>query len=276
LAIGGEALSPLADSAALAVLRGHWTRAAGTVGDVVKAALRGTNYRLTPEGLLWAGTDTWLPVLGSFKVESEKPDQQKITLSLEGATVLPGFTVDSKRVTEVVYTSDASKLRALVSYGDTTEGFLPTLNRLIDKRVKAVDLHAIYVGTVVTQHADGTVDLKVSDERIGNPARVPVRIAGVDTIRFLPFSNVLLAHEDGREDRPYVCGAYQGPVQKVSTTAVESVAFVAPRVEVGGALDLVLHAPLVAWVASLTTAAVSVGLTVPALVAANTTITKGA
>lgn len=276
LGIGGEALSPLADASVLDVLRGHWTRVAGTVGDVVKAALRGSNYRMTPDGLLWVGSDTWLPVSGSFTVDSEEPAAQRMTLGLESAVVLPGFTVDGKRASEVVYTADASKLRAIVSYGSNAEGLLPSINRLIDRRMKAADLHAIYVATVVTQHADGTCDLKVTDERIGNPARVPVRIAGVDTIRFLPFADVLLAHEDGREDRPYVCGAYQGPVQKVSTTAVESVAFVAPRVEVGGQLDLVLHTPLMIWVAALTTAAAPLGLTVPALAAANTTITKGA
>ena len=95
-------------------------------------------------------------------------------------------------------------------------------------------------------------------------------------IKLLPGATVLLGHEDGRHDKPAVVQVYQGAVQELTVQALGNVDIQASEVRAGGSLSLVLHDVLLAWTSQLQAQNVGIGLTVPPLVAANTTITKGA
>ena len=81
--------------------------------------------------------------------------------------------------------------------------------------------------------------------------------------------------EDGDPTKPIVTGYPVGTALNLTLAASAKVKLDAPLVEAGGTEQLVKFIPLQAWVVALTTAGVSVGLTVPALTAANTTVLTG-
>ncbi len=277
LTAGGETLSPLSDATLLDASLGHWSRFRSTVAETVRRAASGATHRVLPDGTVWVGSDVWAPIDATgYVVEQERPTEQRVELALETALVLPGASLRGQRVTDVVYTVGERKLRAQVTYGETRGGLGTLLDEVVSRRTAATDLHALYVATVRGQNGDGTVELAVADGRFPSLSRVPVRLGGVSSVRLVPGTAVLLGHEDGREDRPVVVQAYQAAVQSLEVTAVESVRLTAPRVEAGGAQPLVLHTALAAWVSALTTAAAPLGLSVPPLVGAATTVTGGA
>lgn len=277
LSVGGETLSSLSDQSILGSFKAHWTRRAGKVSEAVAAVIGGAVYRVLPDGTVWIGTDVFAPAVTTGKFISENPNEQRIEVAMQAADVLPGQSYREREVNEVTYAVDSSSLRATVAYGGASPtGVAGLVDALVARSTAPLDLLALYVARVVSTNGDETVDIIPDDARIPHLAHVPLRIAGVSSIRLLPGTSVLLAHENGDPSKPVVVGIYSGPVQSIATTAIESIAMTAPLVKAGGELDLVLHAPLVAWVSQLTIAGVSVGLTVPPLVAANTTITKGA
>lgn len=277
LSTGGETLSPLSDQTILGSFKAHWTRGAGKVSDAVSAVIGGAVYRVLADSTVWIGTDLFTPAVTTGKLEAEHPNEQRYQVAMKAADILPGQSYQGRDVNEVVYTVDSTSLRASAAYGGASPtGVADLVGALVRRETAALDLHALYVARVVSTNGDSTVDLIPDDTRIPHLAHVPLRIAGVSSITLLPSTKVLLAHENGDPSKPVVAGIYSGPVQSIATTAIESITMTAPLVKAGGELDLVLHIPLVAWVAQLTTAALPIGLTVPPLVAANTTITKGA
>jgi hypothetical protein len=77
------------------------------------------------------------------------------------------------------------------------------LARIIDGQTRRMDFLAFYPCKVVTQRADGTLDLQPEDARLPSMSQVPIRlgIPGV-AVKVLAGSRVLLGFEGGDQRRP--------------------------------------------------------------------------
>lgn len=283
LAVGSESISKLSDRDLLGTSLPFWSRYQGTVAEAlvqiadVVGAMTGSaiGFRVLSDGSVWVGRETWAALELGDVVDGESPAEQWMTVALEAGTVLPGVTIKGRQIREVVYTVDEVRLRARLSYGERS-GVDGLLAALVRRETQPLRLMGLATATVRSMNADGTVDVQPSDPKVPGLSHVPIRIAGVSSIKLLPGTGVLLGHEDGQNHKPAVVQVYAGPVQALSVEALESISLTAPSVKAGGELSLVLHDALQVWVAALTTAGLSVGLSVPALAAANTIILKGA
>lgn len=271
----GESRSVLSDTQTQTLE--HWTRSQASLSDVLRQVSEraGGSWRVMPDGSVWVGAELWLPVTGSYVLESEEPTRSAFTVAVDSAWVLPGCTFRGQKVSAVTYRFDGTRTRARVSYGDSRGELGSVLGELVRREVRQVDLLAMYSATVDAMNANGTVELTPDDARLGSMSQVPVQVAGLASVGLLPGTSVLLTHENGDPSRPVVVQAYAGPVDGLAIESVGDVSITAPQVKAGGELPLVLHDPLLAWVSALTSAAAPLGLAVPPLLGCSTNITRG-
>lgn len=85
---------------------------------------------------------------------------------------------------------------------DARSRILDGLARLVAALTRRVDHLALYPCTVVAQRADGTLDLRAEDERLGSPASVPYRTLRGLSVSVAPGARVLLGFEAGDPARP--------------------------------------------------------------------------
>lgn len=227
LAAGKETLSSTSSSAATGAPIQRWTRVSDSVGGTLYRLLRSTPYtwRTLPDGTVWVGEDTWPEVVPDAHVEAEVPTEKRLTLSLESIAVLPGQTYGGRRISSATYTLDERRLRADLSYSDGASALSDELSRFIQRETSHVDLMRSYVAQVVAQNGDGTLELRVLDERVPHPSKVPVRmgIPGVTSFRVAPGTRVLLDHEDGDEQKPAVTAFAEGQALSLHVEAPEVV-----------------------------------------------------
>lgn len=69
--------------------------------------------------------------------------------------------------------------------------------------MRRVDYHALYPSRVVTQHADGSLDLVPDSARAPSCQRVPVRTLRGVTLTVAAGARVLLGYEGGDPSKPY-------------------------------------------------------------------------
>lgn len=85
---------------------------------------------------------------------------------------------------------------------DARSRILDGLARLVAALTRRVDHLALYPCTVVAQRADGTLDLRAEDPRLGSPASVPYRTLRGLSVTVAPGARVLLGFEGGDPSRP--------------------------------------------------------------------------
>lgn len=85
---------------------------------------------------------------------------------------------------------------------DARSRILDGLARLVAHLTRRVDHLALYPCTVVQQRADGTLDLRAEDSRIGSPASIPYRTLRGLSVQVAPGARVLLGFEGGDPARP--------------------------------------------------------------------------
>jgi len=86
---------------------------------------------------------------------------------------------------------------------DTRSRLLDALARIVAHLTRRVDHLALYPCTVVAQRADGTLDLRAEDERLGSPASIPYRTLRGLSVEVAAGARVLLGFEAGDPARPY-------------------------------------------------------------------------
>ena len=86
---------------------------------------------------------------------------------------------------------------------DTRSRLLDALSRIVAHLTRRVDHMALYPCTVVAQRADGTLDLRAEDVRVGSPASVPYRTLRGLSLTVPAGARVLLGFEGGDPARPY-------------------------------------------------------------------------
>lgn len=280
LGAGGESLSSTVASSVVDAPLSMWTRVRGTVSDAVKSVLEptGASWRFLDDGTVWVGQESWPTSSEAFVLEEESPATSQLRVAIERAGILPGVTVLGRQVSSVVYSVDPTRLRADLFYGlETSAGVQSYIDEMVRKRTAPFDFYASYQMKFVGQNGDGTLELQSGDARLPNMSKIPLLgIPGMKENQLLPNTLVMLSFRNGDPAKPFAYSADMGQALALTLSSVGTLKLEGTAVEAGGNLDLVLHTPLLAWVSALTAAGGTVGLAVPPLTAANTTITKGA
>lgn len=77
------------------------------------------------------------------------------------------------------------------------------LEAVVSRVMRRVDYHALYPARVVTQHADGSLDLVPDASRVPSCQHVPVRTLRGLSVEVDVGARVLLGYENGDPSAPY-------------------------------------------------------------------------
>lgn len=258
----GESLA--ADSGDLATVAPLWHRIAGpaahAVADVARAA--GCAWRVRPDGAVWVGRETWDEHRPDVDVVDWRPDLGRLELAGDVLGILPGQTLAARDLTVRVgcvehrATADALRTVVLAEPEERERGrLLDAVARLVAALTRRVDHQALYPATVVTQRADGTLDLQPDDARVPGCRGVPLRYGLPGVRATVPAgTRVLLTYEGGSPARPVATLWELGDVTRLRVNAgIRRVAREGDVVEAGSDPNP-LTPGMTEWMASVTTA----------------------
>lgn len=143
----------------------RWTRVRGTGVEALEqlVAELGLTWRVLDDGTIWIGEESW--PAGDVAVDrlDEVGDDGAIDAAPDGAQLRPGTVLFDRRIRRVTYRIEASALRAELLYavnGDPPE------------HVESGVYAEVVAAEVVHQNDDGTLELRVHDDRIEGLSRV--------------------------------------------------------------------------------------------------------
>lgn len=209
----------------------YWTRSPGTVGSTVQAVARhlGYNWRVQPDGSIRIAEET--PTLAAdpdAQEISRDPARGLVTVAPEQATILPGTTFGEDSVGDVIYDlDDTFRCR----YYTEARG---RLRGAFDRLVRYLTRDALFLGQyaaeVVSQAADGSLDLLPDDPRLRAQGlqSVPIRhgLPGVE-VDVPSGERVLLGFDGGNPSQPYAALWHEGSVSAVRIGGSDAVAMAA-------------------------------------------------
>ena len=189
----GETLAPGVELALDARLLPRWHRAqdvtAATAIDLLAAEL-GYSWRVLPSGLVWLGPETWPAVspsaAGAYWTGLVE-DDGAATYAVRGAPFMPGQSLSGVNLIDVRY--EVGGALSVVTRG-AVSGDPP--------HVPDLALYArCYSGTVLTQNADGTLDVRCDDARIGGLRSLALRVGIPGALVTVPASSRVRVRFDG-------------------------------------------------------------------------------
>lgn len=204
-AAAGETLSASVGQDVLATPLTRWTRTRGPARDALRQLAEhfGWSWRILQDGTLWLGAELW-PESGltDYVLELEEPKAARDELAVETLFPRPGESFRGRNVQSVRFDLDDT-LRAVVEY--------QSASRLETKLRKAIERHAKpdfqrpWDAKVIKQNDDGTLELRLFDERIPHLSRVPY-LAGAPglTLKMNAGAYVAVEFLNGDPTRPVV------------------------------------------------------------------------
>ncbi len=115
----GEALSGTAMP--LGMVLPAWTRLRQGAGAALAmiAAEIGYNWRVLPNGTVWLGTETWPELVpADHTLLQEVPDERRSLYACASLEIVPGVTVEGRRVSYLEHRVDAEKARTSFWWGE--------------------------------------------------------------------------------------------------------------------------------------------------------------
>lgn len=208
----GESLSPDAKDPILDQQLPGWQRGAGKgrdhltrLGDKV-----GANWRVLRDGTVWFGTEGWaeLDVSADPVVEEHHGDGFMMTAPTQPLTY-PGTVIRGQRIEQVVHRLEDRQLRS----EHHASSFRGGLRKFGDEQRRELDFTKRYPATVVTQNADGTLDVTPDDPLIKGTGlghcAIYVGLPGTK-IKVPQGTRCLVAFAAGDPSRAYVDGWLMG------------------------------------------------------------------
>jgi hypothetical protein len=239
----GESLSTTSDAALMSGTVERYVRPEGTTGAALRDLVRriGGTWRMLDDGTVWVGADTWASLtVDPTDVEREDPEAGVVVLTPSGLDARPGRTVLGRRVSHVVHRLAGGKLtselwleRAEVE--TTTEDRARAALAALVRHYAPSETLKLYRARVVTQHADGTLDLRLDAASMPTVSRVPLRIGPGLVARVPAGARCLVAFEDGDRAKPV---AILGEGATTDLTRIEVRGGTAKVGRVGDAVDV--------------------------------------
>jgi hypothetical protein len=207
----GETLSSESDQQLLDTQIDGWHRAqgAGHAALTQLTAQYGATWRVLRDGTVWIGTDGWPEVEPNGTVLDVHNGDGVVLSAPDTPDAVPGTSVRGHRILQVVHRLDSTGLR--------TEHHSTTVRSAFDKLLKPVrseiDYSRKYPATVITQNADGTLQVMPDDAKIKanglDRCEVFVGLPGT-TLKVPHGARCLVAFSAGDPSRSHVEGWSQG------------------------------------------------------------------
>jgi len=235
----GETLS----STVSTTLTGHalaaWQRMRGPASRALVALVDelGCSWRVLRGGTVWIGEDAWSDAdLDGETLIDEDWGAGRLVLK-DAASLTPGQTYDGHQIKRVVHYLQGSSF--------TTEGWTQgdMLSRILDRVRRQTDFHRLWPARVVSQHADGTLELYPDDERLrgmGGLDKIKLRhgLPGV-AVELVAGARVRVGFDAGDPKRPYAALFDEDSTRldDLVVTAQTKAQILGPTVVVGGDSD---------------------------------------
>ncbi len=201
----GEALSTESSTSILDQRLDGWERTDGTAAEALSVLCKkvGASWRVLRDGKIWIGKDEWPDIEPAGTVMDPDPGSGIIVVRPEFATLVPGVRIRGQQARQILYRVGRKGLQAEVYARSTSE----MLGGVIDRATKGSEYSKRYRCEVVTQNADGTVDVKVDDTRMAGKGigKCRVRVGLPGTKLTVPKgARCLVGWDDGDPSLPFV------------------------------------------------------------------------
>ena len=218
-------------SPALTLTVATWQRVKGPASAALKqiAEKAGRVWRVLADGTVWIGVESWSETTAK-PVELDTDWSDGTATFADGIDLDPGTTYQGHRIEQVVHTYRGKGTITEAS----TNSSSGMLDRVLDVVRRELDFVKIWRCQVVSQHADGTLELLPENERI--------RGRGIDLVRISPGlagaqvkvpagAFCYLAFEGGDPSKPFVLGWESETGMSLTTLGSVSAAQFAARAD---------------------------------------------
>lgn len=189
-----------------------WTTMQSNVSSALDSLIEivepDANWRITPDGKLWVGVETWPVERAQHQVIANDPKERTFDLGVDTFTIVPGIDLEGVgRVNRVEHTISDGGVRSHVwtQIADEDRGMAGAIQALIRQEVAPLDFYAFYDAKIVKQSTDGTtVDLQPSDPRLPGLSNVRLRNGVAGTVcKVAAGAFVSLGWDNGDPTKPY-------------------------------------------------------------------------
>ncbi len=238
--------STVSDAAALASLQGHWTRSKGRTRVALNAVAKkiGGFWRVTRAGkVIFRKAETWQTVDFGYTYIDQDPSDGLLEIApTDTPAARPGTTFDGHKVAAVrTIWSGAGVRQEIALVADKPEQARSTgelFAQAVKKSTENLETYSqFYRAKVISQGADGTIDLMPDDPRVRGAGLSRVEMVhGIPglTVKVVPGSFVRLYYENGSPDAPRAALWPDGSsVQSVQLQALQEIVHVAPAHKFG-------------------------------------------
>jgi hypothetical protein len=211
LAQVGERLAPSSAPVLDRMLTAHCQTEMATASAIDALATKiGCLWRALPDGSIWTGQETWPAVKAPGPSLSQDPRAASETWGVEVPSLLPGSTLDGRRISMVEHQIATGAIRTIVWYetSDDATGMADdrktkAIRSLVEHFTAPLDYHGQRTARIVQQRPDGSLDLFPDDPAWPQLTQVPIRygLPGVSAT-VAPGGVVLFAFENGDPARP--------------------------------------------------------------------------
>jgi hypothetical protein len=233
----GEHLSDLSDADTLDVSLARWHIPESTAQTALTrlAEQTGASWRVLRDGTVWFGTETWPEVEPSGEITQQNWQEGHVELASETPDMVPGTVFQGQKIEQVTHRYGVS-LRTEIRTSSAGSAFAG----LFKSRQHEIDYSREYPCKVVTQHADGTLQLLPDDAvmRSAGLDHVPIRY-GIPGLKATIASGARchLSFAAGDPSRPFV-GSWEYDPEKVVLNSIldgaQSLARVGDLITAGG------------------------------------------
>ena len=269
LAAGGEKLS---SSTPITGDLEFWTQHGATVGEAFAELVDslGLVWRVLADGSVYAAKETWpAAVVEDLLVMSEDPKDGRVEFASKAPTLMPGTTFRGRKVSRVNVRVSSGAVRTVAWYekgdgADDGDVVLAAIAKVVRQFTRSLDFALFYPARVVSQNANGSLELILDSPRMPGMSRIPMEHPwpGVSA-EVAAGSRVLVYFHDADPAKPRAALWSSGTLNKLTLTCPDvrignaSAAALAKAAETQAALNAIaalftaLSAPSVAtWTAA--------------------------
>ena len=184
LAAVGETLSPTSTASVLSQAIAAWPRTAQEAGALLDelAGFVGAVWRVLPDGSIFFGIDEWKVAadtgVDATLLSTDPVRAEQTFLPLTPPSYGPGVTIAGRRVGRIVFQETGDEFTAWVFYmdegGESTQDLVVAgLIQIIREETAYTKNHPGYLGQVIQQRQNGTLDILLDDRRWPSITNVP-------------------------------------------------------------------------------------------------------
>ena len=185
-----ETISTSSSTDLLSKIIPKWNRFGGSASIELSRLIDslGGVWRVASDGSIFVGTDLFRQADNfDYVVIQKNPVHGSVTLALQTLGVLPGQRFPTSTYTEIsnrkigacqykiMDTGSIANIWFLEENGMYTDNLHEGLESFIKEVMRGVDYHIAYPCRVISQRADGTLDIEPDDTKIPPMSSVPVR-----------------------------------------------------------------------------------------------------